>query len=55
MGGHWKLVNFDNEITNSKELYDKNWRVNIPKAEEVMAMLHILTCMKNNVSSSTEG
>ena len=55
MGGHWKLVNFDNEIINSRESHDKNWGANSPKSEESMEMIDMLTCIQNHVSSSAEG
>ena len=42
MGGRWKIVNFENQIIMCKEIFNKKWGVNGPKAAESTIMMDML-------------
>ena len=55
LGGHWKIVNFDNHAVSSKDTFNKEWSVNSPKAAEAATMLGILDFVKESTMSQLEG
>ena len=46
IGGYWKIVDFGNHAVASKETFNKEWSVNIPKAVEAAIMLDMLEFVK---------
>ena len=55
MGGHWKIMNFYNPTIKSKEIFNKEWSVNRPKAVEAAIMLDMLEFLKELISPQLEG
>ena len=47
IGGHYKIVNFENNTVASKELFNKQWGVRSPKAVEDVIMLNMLDFLTN--------
>ena len=55
MGGHWKILNFENQIFISKETFNKKWDVNSLKAAEDAIMLDMLEFVNELTSSQLKG
>ena len=50
MRGYWKIVNVENQIIKSKEIFNKQWDVRSPKAAEAIMILDMLEFSKNSMS-----
>ena len=55
MGRYWKIVNFENQIIMRKEIFNKQWGENSPKAGETAIILDVLGFTKESTSSHLEG
>ena len=48
-------MNFDNHTVKSKEIFNKEWSVNRPKAVEAAIMLDMLEFLKESTTPQLEG
>ena len=55
MGSYLKIVNFENQIIMSKEIFNKKWDVNSPKYAEAAIMLDMLEVLKEHTMTQLEG
>ena len=55
MGGHWKIVGFENNTTISNEMFNKKWGANRTKASEAAKILDMLEHVKGGTATNLEG
>ena len=53
--GGWRIVDFENNTTTSKETFNRKWGGNSPKSAEAATMLDVLEHAKGSTPMNLEG
>ena len=55
MGGYWMLMTLDKRILIEKELYSKNWHINMPRSVEEIILLDLVQILYHKARQIEEG